>query len=270
MGGRGSSAGGGGGNTLGAGFSFFGTLKNLLKENTTKPVVKNTPSGGIATSPVGDYTANNNPALLKYQGQEDDKTARYLAGVYNKTDYSQYDDGKWGFYDNSYQKLVLSMNLNNRPTLLSEKDFNAYVNQTGAPVVYRGWSSSDSADRFTQSKYFHTGGGIYGDGIYFTTDSGTAASYGIGYGQKAITKMALAPTARVVSLADVQRAMGGASHNLRTALSKAGQSGQQNGYGGNSGESQMALKMGYNVIKVSDSYYVGLTADAFVVSKKRL
>lgn len=191
--------------------------------------------------------------------------------MWHDTDFNDYQDGQWGYHDNSYQKLVLNMGLNNKPVVMDDASFTALAQQTGAAVVYRGWSSADKADRFEQSKYFHTGGGIYGDGIYFSTDMSVAAGYSgagvAGHGQ--ITKMMLSPNAKIVSLSDVQRKMATSSSSLRTGLSRAGQAGQQNGYGGNSGESQMALKMGYNVIKVSNDYYIGLTADAFIVSKKR-
>lgn len=215
------------------------------------------------------YTADNNPNLLKYHGQEDDKTARYLAKVWNDTDYAQYDDGKWGYYENSYQKLVLSMGLNSPPTVVSDSDFNKIAQQTGSPVVYRGWSSSDSADRFTNAKYTHVGNGYYGDGIYFTPDSGTAAAYGIGYGKGAITKMMLSPTARVVDIKTVRNAISNSSSNLQRGLQTAGSKGSQS-YGNNGGEAQMALKMGYNVIRVNSNKMVALTRDAFIVSDTRL
>lgn len=209
---------------------------------------------------------------MKFQGQEDDKTARFLAKVDRTTDYSQFNDG-YGFRDNPYQKLVLQLGLNKPPTVVSDAQFNAIAKQTGAEVFYRGWSSESSADRFMQAQYTHTGTGLYGDGIYFANNISTAASYGIGRGQNAITKMMLSPNARVVDYNALVSSMPSGSSQLGKSLRYAG-SGASRSYGRNSGESQWALKMGYNVIKVDagfgEPYYVGLTRDAFIVSKKKL
>ena len=222
-------------------------------------------TAAVGANDPGDYTDDGNPALVKYQGQEDDKTARFLAKVWHDTDLAAEDDG-YGFYDNSYQKLVLSLGLNKTPTVLSEADFNQYVQQTGAQVFYRGWSSRNSADRLVNAAKTHTGTGIYGDGIYMTTDKGTASSYG----SAAVTKMALSPLARTVNLSTVRAEIQRRSPNLQTGLQRAGAAGQRS-YGPNIGEAQMALKMGYNVVRIdsySGSYYYALTRDALVVSKK--
>ena len=213
----------------------------------------------------GDYNDDGNPALVKYQGQEDDKAARFLAKVWHDTDLNAENDN-YGFYDNSYQKLALSLGLNKKPTVLDDADFDQYVQQTGAQVFYRGWSSRNSADRLLNAVKTHTGTGIYGDGIYMTTMRTSA----MGYGSAAVTKMAFSPTARVVNLSTVRAEIAKRSPNLQTGLSRAGSAGQRS-YGSNIGESQRALKMGYNVIHVdtySGTYYCVLTRDALVVSKK--
>ncbi len=248
MGGRGASSG------LGAGQ----WLLNLISDR------KNTPMNSWGDD-TGDYTDDGNPALVKYQGQEDDKTARFLAKVWHDTDLAAEDDG-YGFYDNSYQKLVLSLGLNKQPTAMSESDFDQYVKQTGSPVFYRGWSSKRSADRLLNATKTHTGTGIYADGIYASTDKGQAT----GYGSAAITKMALSPRARVVNLSTVRAAIAKASPKLQTGLDRAGSVGSRS-YGPNIGEAQMALKMGYNVIRIDQyggTYHCILTRDALVVSKK--
>lgn len=249
MGGRGARSG------LDSGFL------RVLIQNMQQQIAA-TPAGA---DDVGDYTDEGNPALVKYQGQTDDKTGRFLAKVWNDTDLAAEDDG-YGFYDNSYQKLVLNLGLNKGPTALSEGEFNQYVQQTGAPVFYRGWSSRNSADRLINAPKTHTGTGIYGDGIYMTTDKATAASYG----SAAVTKMALSPVARTVNLSTVRAEIQRRSPNLQTSLQRAGASGQRS-YSPNMGEAQMALKMGYNVVRVDSyggSYYFALTRDALVVSKK--
>ena len=259
MGGRGASS--GTTNTR-----FIHRMVVGINEN---PTIKNASTNAAQN---GGWDDDGNPALVKFQGQEDDKTARFLAKVDRTTDYSQFNDG-YGFRDNPYQKLVLQLGLNKPPTVVSDAQFNAIAKQTGAEVFYRGWSSESSADRFMQAQYTHTGTGLYGDGIYFANNISTAASYGIGRGQNAITKMMLSPNARVVDYNALVSSMPSGSSQLGKSLRYAG-SGASRSYGRNSGESQWALKMGYNVIKVDagfgEPYYVGLTRDVFIVSKKKL
>ena len=261
FGGRGASSSvGRGGGSLGA----------LLKNNGGN--LANNPSSQYGSSlqltadqMKGDYTDNGNPELVKWQGQTDDKSANYLAKVDKTTDLSQIQQAtgdKWAFYDNPQQKLVESMNLNGSATVLSESDFNKYVQQTGATVLYRGWSGQDAVDRFKNSPNSHIGNGINGDGYYFSADRSTAQGYGA-TGMKA----ALSPSARVVSLAEVNKAISNASPKLRSSLSKAGSKGTRT-YGANDGQAQMALKMGFNTIDAGWAV-IPLTRDAVVISDKK-
>ena len=260
MGGRGASSSAGGSS---------GSLRALLKSNGGN--IANNPSSQFGSSlqltpdqMKGDYTDNGNPELLKWQGQTDDKSANFLAKVDRTTDLQQIQQAtgdKWAFYDNPQQKLVETMGLNGQATVLSESDFNKYVKQTGATVLYRGWSGQDAVDRFKKSPNNHIGNGINGDGYYFATDKSTAKSYG-GTG----TKVALSPNARVISLADVNKAISNASPKLKSALQKAGRGGTRT-YGANHGQAQMALKMGYNTIDAGWAV-ITLTRDAVVMSDK--
>ena len=261
FGGRGASSSvGRGGGSLGA----------LLKNNGGNIANNQSSQYGsslqlTADQMKGDYTDNGNPELIKWQGQTDDKSANYLAKVDKTTDLSQIQQAtgdKWAFYDNPQQKLVESMNLNGSATVLSESDFNKYVQQTGATVLYRGWSGQDAVDRFKNSPNSHIGNGINGDGYYFSADRSTAQGYG-GTG----TKAALSPNARVVSLAEVNKAISNASPKLQSALRKAGSNGTRT-YGSNNGQAQMALKMGYNTIDAGWAV-IPLTRDAVVMSDKK-
>lgn len=277
MGGRGSksglSAGGGGG------FGVFGSLQGLIDAGIANAA--QTSNVNYDPNQRGDWDDDGNPQLVKYQGQDEDKLARYLAKVWNQTDLNdpQYADG-YDYYDNSLQKLVLAMGLNKGPQVLSEADFDAYVQQTGAEVKYRGVSGKDAADRFMNATNNHVGNGVYGDGHYFTNNFSTAESYGrhaaSGKGKppssRVVLRMALSPKARVIDYGTLQAAMRNAGVNLSRALGKAGSAGTRT-YGPNDGEAQFAMRMGYNVIQVSggyNSYEYALTRDAFVVSKKRL
>lgn len=280
MGGRGSkSSGGSSGGGGGGGFGGYGSLKGLIEAANAVNVAAN----AINTNPNqrGTYDAGGNPDLIKYQGQDDDKTARFLAKVWNQTDLSQFQDG-YSFYNNSFQKLVLNLGLNAGPTVMDDKDFQDYVKQTGAEVKYRGVSGKDAADRFLFAQFNHVGSGAYGDGHYFSNGFSTAESYGrsaaINKGNppssRKVLQMALSPKASVIDYSTLRSMMYGASSKLQSGLKTAGSKGD-NSYGPNQGEAQYALKMGYNVIRVSNyagsgSYEYGLTRDAFVVSKKYL
>ena len=168
----------------------------------------------------------------------------------------------WSFHDLPYQRFVSDVGLNAPPTVLSKSDFDAYVQQSGATVLYRGWSGKDSSDRFKQSMNSHVGNGINGDGFYYATDMQTAKGYG-SYG----TEAALSPNARVVSIAAVRAEIAKQSKQLQSALAKAGSRGSRT-YGPNYGDAQMALKMGFNVIDAGWAV-VALTRDAVVVCDKR-
>lgn len=214
------------------------------------------------------YDDNGNPDLLKYQGQDDDKTANFLASTDRTVDFSQYDDG-YQYHDIPLNRLLLRMGVNKGPTVLSDSDFNKYVQQTGQDVVYRGWSGQPAVDRFMNATHNHVGNGRYGDGYYFSPDLSTAKAYA-GYGSNNITKMALSPNARVIKYSDLKAAMLKMSNKLQSSLHKTGTKGSGRTYGSNVGEAQAALKLGYNVVDVGGGYLYAITGDAFVVSKKIL
>lgn len=269
MGGRGSSSSGasqGGGGIGGLVSAFGGANGNMSKATGT---------GQLNTAPfqrVADYTDNNNPELLKWQGQTDDKAASYLHKIDPSDSTSMADLNKiqadtndpYGFYNLPAQRFVSNMGLNAQTTVLSETDFNNYVNQTGATVLYRGWKNgAGSIDKFNTSVNNHIGNGFMGDGHYFAPDINDAANYG-----SVISKAALSPKARVVSLADVQNKIYASSPKLQSALRKAGKYGSRT-FRPNKGEMQMALKMGYNTIDCGWAV-VPITRDAVVVSAKRV
>lgn len=208
---------------------------------------------------VGDYTDNNNPLLVSYQAMDDDAYAHYLHQIDGLDVASEYDG--WAFYDNPFQKAVLTLNLNAPMTVMDDADFNDYVSQTGQNIFYRGWSSQQASDRMVYAPKSHVGRGIYGDGYYFAeSDENTARGYG-----DYVNAYALSPNARVVKLSTLHNKMAKMSNRARKAMGYAGRN------GGNDGESQLALKLGYNVIWCDSgydtSYYVALTRDSVVMRK---
>lgn len=261
MGGRGASGGTGGG---GGGAVLVQRLVKQYKEGV--PPQPYNPNGNAFHSgegnPTGDYTNNNDPQLLKWQGQQDEaKAARYLATL-GKAQTPAQDAQGYAYHQSPFQNMVISMNLN-APVYaeLSAKDFNAYVQQTGLTPIYRGWSSAASKDRFTKAAMSHTGAGMYGEGFYFG-DQYTAQNYA--RSSSLITTAALSPAARVVDYNEVRRVYNSLTPTMRRALTRSGQT--NSNFANNDGESQLALKMGYNVIR-TDWSYVALTRDALVVRK---
>lgn len=255
MGGRGASSGMSGGGKGGS----LGSFKTGRATTGQKGSV-------LSLAPfqtVGNWNDNGNQQLIKWQNQTDDKSANFLARVDKTTDLAQIQkqtNDPWSFYDNPQQKLLQQLGITGRPTVVSESDFNKYVQQTGSTVLWRGWSGQNAVDRFKQSPNNHIGNGINGDGYYFAPDKSTAQSYG-GTG----TKAALSPNARVVSASAVKQAIANASPKLQSSLSKT--DGGTRTYGGNGGMAQMALKMGYNTIDAGWAV-IPLTGDAVVISDK--
>ncbi len=251
MGGRGASS----------GLTSNTPTLNRLLQAIQNSVAQNGPNW----KQKGDYDNGGNPDLIKYQQQEDDKTANFLASTDRNVNLNdpQYDDG-YGYHDIPLNKLLLRLGVKGGPQVLSETDFNAYVRQTGEQVVYRGWSGQDSADRFMNAKNNHVGNGRYGDGYYYTPDLSTAKVYGGGV----VTKMALSPSARVISYSALQSEMAKMSPKLQSALRHTGHGGSGRTFSPNEGEAQAALKLGYNAVDMGGGYRFAITADALVVSKK--
>ena len=264
MGGRGGKS----GLSPGGGYGGFGSLQGLIGamqrvqgENMGTGNGGNLFNAGEGNSNP-DYTDNGNPALVKWQQQNDeDKMARYLAKLGKAATPAQDAEG-YAYYQSPFQNMVIDQGLN-APVFakLSASDFAKYVQQNGLTPIYRGWQGGASSKaRFEDAQMSHTGTGMYGEGFYFGSQS-TASSYSGG----AVTVAALSPNARVVDLNTVRSALSGLGSRAQSAFSHSGYiAGSQ--FSSNSGEAQMALKMGYNVIRTDWSYVV-LTRDAVVVRK---
>lgn len=219
------------------------------------------------------YNDNNNPNLVKWQGQnDDDKAARYLARVHH-TDLSQYDDNGYPFYDSDFQRFTLAQGLNAKPQVIPDAQFDQMVAQNNLQVLYRGESGQAACDRFMFADNSHTGTGSYGDGFYFSEDVQTANGYAFqkGGSNGRVIKMALSPTAKAITWTQLRQEMAKAGIPLQNALRKQGTSAPMAKYH-NSGEAQFALKLGYNVITdcqfYGSEYHFVLTRDAVIVSDK--
>lgn len=161
----------------------------------------------------------------------------------------------WVNWSSNAQKVAIDLGMNETPQVVSKEDFNKYVEESGAAVCYRGvrYAGSMSGSNMIyqmaydkQKNYF--GNGIYGDGLYFSTDRSVADSYSDGSG--AVAKCAIRPDAKVVEFQ---------SADIEDARRKYG----------TSDYSIAAMCSGYDAIKVhvsgSEDYYVVLNRAAMVM-----
>ena len=242
-------------------------------------------AGQRSAAPGGDSTLEGvyapgwddggNPQVQKWQQQDPDKAARFLAKIHNDTDYADYDDG-YGYYEGDYQKFSLTLGMDKGPTVIPDAQFDAMVKANGLQVIYRGEAGAGQVDRFMNAKYSHTGIGTYGDGFYFSDDKSVANSYAQmkgGAGGRVI-KAVLSPSARIISYDDLVTRMqkdgvyGGGSP-LGSALGKQGRSAAAGGGTYlNEGEAQYAVKLGYNVVAGWGGYHYAVDRSAFIVSDK--
>lgn len=162
----------------------------------------------------------------------------------------------WANHDSAAQKVAIDLGLRKTPQVVSHDDFKKYVEESGAIVCYRGVGNTDSMTGAsmlyqmaykTQEPYF--GNGVYGDGLYFSTNQNTAISYS--NGSEAIAMCAIRPDAKVI---------GRYSQELRATMKKLG----------TTDISIAAMCSGYDAIKVemskTENYYVILNKAALVMA----
>lgn len=216
------------------------------------------------------FDDNGNPNVQKWQGQDDEtKAMRYLSRIHNNTNYDDYPDS-YEFYEGDYQKFSLSLGMNDKPQVVSDAQFDQMVKQNNLQVLYRGEAGQTQTDRFMTSDYSHTGVGSYGDGFYFSDQEHVANNYAWtkGGSNGRIERMALAPTARIITYSALMKEYNKLSPQMQRILYKQGHS--ANSPYKNDGEAQLALKLGYNVVTMGDGYHYALTRNAFIVSDKVL
>lgn len=278
MGGRGASSGAsGGGGSIAAGLNANKNQAGYQKGSW------NTLQG--VHMPGWDDDAN--PAIQKWQGQTEDKAARFLAKNHNDYQFvpdpndpkgggtyidpntgQPIDTSGYNFYQGDFQRFSLATGLNAKPVVVDEKTFDSIMQQTGGQVLYRGEASQAQCDRFMYADMAHTGVGSFGDGYYFSQDASVANQYAQNKGGSngRVMKMALLPSARITDLQAVDAGINSSSSRLSGALLKQGRSAVFRYQ--NEGQAQMAIRQGYNTVTVSYDYHYSVTRGVFLVCDK--
>ena len=167
-----------------------------------------------------------------------------------------YDYEQWANPNSDAQKVAIDLGMVETPQVVSKDDFNKYVEESGAVVCYRGVKNTPDMSGAsmlyqmaynTQENYF--GDGIYGDGLYFSTDQNTAVAYA--NGSEAVAMCAIRPDAKVIDYKSPE-------------IEKARK------YLGTSDYAVAAMCSGYDAIKVKmggdEDYYVVLNRAAMIMA----
>lgn len=167
-----------------------------------------------------------------------------------------YDYEQWANPNSDAQKVAIDLGMVETPQVVSKDDFNKYVGESGAVVCYRGVKNTPDMSGAsmlyqmaynTQENYF--GDGIYGDGLYFSTDQNTAVAYA--HGSEAVAMCAIRPDAKVIDYKSPE------IEKARKDL-------------GTSDYAVAAMCSGYDAIKVKmggdEDYYVVLNRAAMIMA----
>ena len=212
--------------------------------------------------------------MERIQNMSDDEFDNYLNSLSNQYGYPALK-GKGYYLRNGTQAVVADLGLNDKPTVVQKGQVNQIAKQNGTPVMYRGvtgntkanMTSEDIAKQMMYDPLNRLGGGYYGDGFYFSNRKITAQSYAVG---GTVVKATLSPNAKVIDYNTVATEVFNykATHrNSNINFASLGRSSQW----GNVGESIMALRKGYNVIRMpvtgGENFYIVIDRSALVVEE---
>ena len=208
--------------------------------------------------------------MQRLQNMSFEEFENTISGLYN-SEKDIYNNGLDDSYymQNGTQALITQFGINGRPQVVGKGEVDAIAAENGMPVIYRGLKNSETitSQEIAQQMLYDTnnriGGGVFGDGFYFTPKLSMAENYA-GHGKGTVVKATLNPkTAKIIDHSAVRAELEKRSASFQTTLRWACDSPQW----GNDGESVMALKMGYNVIKVGTNKYVVIDRSALIVEE---
>lgn len=229
-------------------------------------------TANTATTPKVDDTQTPNAPGTEYTdfiGKTDDEKADIISNLIVQ-------DVPSFLAENSFQKLIYNLKMNDKPTLVDD----ATLNTMGGTELFR--TVNNSVDNVNRIKYnadeianqvlrgsvtrvSDTGGSAYGRGIYFADNYHDSTSYGRTTGDKtktAVIRAKLNSNARVILSG---RANSDAIKEIRSG-SKLGRALAQ--ADPHSRGSIYALAKGYNVMSGGSGYYVILNRSAITMSKE--
>lgn len=266
--------GGGGGRgafTVGA---MWGTIQNQQQTQPTnaQPIMPQNPQG-----------TTTGTTLDAFRNMNDADTINYLNSIANNVSLPLVNGNV--VPDSDIQKMIFDLGVDGRPTLVDSAQFDQMAGQT----YYRGVSAYEDsngtiiapaqtvANDTMLSGFTRLGGGVYGDGFYFSGSRATANSYAQQYGhndinRSAIMRMKINPaTAKAIDVSTLQRRFNSESPQVRNAflqLSSVPTPNHPNGWG-EAHLTAYALKKGYNVITVkSRGFQVPIARDAMIMDRK--
>lgn len=160
----------------------------------------------------------------------------------------------------AFQRMVIDLGVNEKPDVMDEKTFDQMLTDNpNMKVIYRGVvgnqniSANGIADQLRDSDGLHVGGGYYGDGLYFAGNYSTAYGYASNRNYSGtVIRAAIKPDAKIISSSDLQKEYNKLPTSTKQKLKKAGNKSTW----GNDGESQLALKLGYDALEGAQSNHL--------------
>lgn len=197
--------------------------------------------------------AMNNKEFESYLDNLDNLTLNYDASY----DYSK---------NCSFQKMVTDLGLNDKPNVVDKTTFETILAQnSNAKIIYRGVNSGKditATEILNQIKYsdgFHVGGGMVGDGLYYTGSVHYASNFAGTSGK--IQRAIIDPNAKIASARELTKQYNKLPKSTQRALSRSGSKSTGTWY--NDGESQLAIKLGYDAIQ-------GVNSDHLVILNRKI
>ena len=245
MGGRGANLGRGRGGGLG-GLGFGGAAASAATQQPQQPQQQPPQQG--ATTPAG------NTSLAQFQQMNDQQTVAYLNGLKNNVHMPPSAE----LPDSDTQRAFYDLGVNDKPRVVSDAQFKAMRGET----LYRGVTENTDnngtvmataksiANSTMYGEYSRIGGGVYGDGYYFSNSKSLANSYA---GHKGST----AKSAVMRTKLDTSKVKAIDSNTLESrfyresrAVQRAYQNMSETGNWAAGHLGVYALQKGYNAIKV--------------------
>lgn len=165
-----------------------------------------------------------------------------------------------GYYTQkiALQKMIYDLELNDKPEMvLSKAEFDKMLaDNPDMKVLYRGVKGTSKLDankihdQLSFADDTHVGSGMWGDGLYFSgrLDTSSHPMYSLPDSPKhtgEVIRVALNPEAKIISHKELDKIYNSLPSSTQEALTRAGKKSPTK----NKGESQLALKLGYDAIK---------------------